>query len=148
MALLTRLLLPLSVVGLTACSTLSSADFKGQQIKAIDGISLSCSAPYELPQDCSNVSGASLVVSLGNKSLKVAGSGDGRIVLLMANVGALTLPSQSELEGLADAAIASAASSGFKLQAIEAVAAGQYVVGYILRFDGDAYGHLKSQARR
>lgn len=132
-------------VGMSGCATTPAvASFKGTPVSTVSGISLSCSSPYALTQNCSAWSGASLRVQARNQVVKVAGSADGKVVFVMSDKS--SAPSQFELEQAVDAVQQVAGTTGAKTVKIEAVAVGAMVAGFIVTFDADAYAALKRNA--
>lgn len=130
--------------GLSGCMTTPEAvSFKGTSVSTVNGISMSCSNPYPLAQDCSVWSGATLRIKAGDRFMKVSGSAEGRTVFVMAEK---STPTQLELEQAVDAVQAAVAPAGAKTVKIEAVTVGNIIVGYILTFDADAYTTLKRLA--
>lgn len=134
-----------TAASLSGCiSTPGIVSYKGQPVAAVSAVSMSCTSPYSLTQDCSAWSGAALRVKLKERVVKVAGSADGKIVLVMTDQK--TLPTQYETEQAADSVQEVATSRGAKLMKLEALAIGANVPGYILTFDTDVYSQLKKSA--
>jgi hypothetical protein len=134
-------------VALTACiSTPTVVSHKGLPVTAINAVSMSCSDPYALAQDCSVWSGATLRVKLSDLTSKVAGTSDGRVILVMSEKRGLLTPTQYQAELAADAVQAAAATVDAKLLKLEGLATGGSVPGYILHFDKDVYTTLKKSA--
>ncbi|MBQ0800088.1 MAG: hypothetical protein KBT63_12475 [Porticoccaceae bacterium] len=48
----------------------------------ISAVSMSCSKPYKLEQDCSGFSGPTKKINLSGVEMKVAGTADGKVVVL------------------------------------------------------------------
>jgi hypothetical protein len=135
-------LILISAVPLLGCvATPNIVSYKGQPVPAVSAVSMSCTSPYPLTQDCSAWSGATLRVKLKDRVVKIAGSADGKIVLVMSDQKAL--PTQYESEQAADFVQDVASSTGAKLVKLEALAIGGSVPGYILTFDMDVYSPLK-----
>jgi len=139
-----KLALPLAaLLALAGCvSTPTQVSVKGETMPAISGISMSCSKPYPITQDCSGLSGAALKVEHDGFRFKIAGSADGRLVFAMP----LPLtPDLKESEQVYDAVSAVAARAGAKLEKVEAVAAGSLVAGFVFTFDRDVYAALRAK---
>jgi hypothetical protein len=124
-------------------TTPAVVSYKGVPVNAISLVSISCSDPYVLAQDCSEWTGATLRVKLNDSTFKVAGTADGRIILAMTERTGAT---QYQAEQAGDAVEATAASLGAKTLKLEALAFGGAVLGYILHFDKDVYTTLKKSA--
>jgi len=137
----TVLLLSTALVGCVSTPTVVS--YKGAPVNAVNAISMSCSDPYALTQDCSIWTGATLRVNLNDKDVKIAGTADGRIILVMTD---RLMPTQYEAEQSADAVQAVAAGVNAKLLKLEGLAAGVNVTGYVLHFDRDVYVALKNKS--
>lgn len=141
-----RLALTLALVTpLLGCVTTPNiVSYKGRPVPAISAVSMSCTSPYVLAQDCSAWSAAVRRVKLKERVVKVAGSADGKIVLVMTDQK--TLPTQYETEQAADAVQEAASTRGARLMRLEALAIGGSVPGYILTFDMDVYSLLKTSS--
>lgn len=124
-------------------STPKFVSYNGEQVPAVSVLSITCSKPYELSQDCSSLSGGKLRVNLGGYELKAAGSENGDVVLLMAT--GLTFKSDelriagSELEQLAS-------DAGFNVLERKVGAHGDAIGALLIVFDGDVYSLLKDRA--
>lgn len=131
---------------LSGCVTAPPATvtFQGRPVPTVSAASMSCSEPHKLEQDCSIWSGAALVVQPERLAVKVAGTADGRIVLVQTTVA--VLPPQLLAEQAADAVLVFARAQGASLTKMEALAIGHHVPGYILHFDRDVYTALKAKA--
>jgi len=77
-----RAFLVLLVAVVAGCSTTPAVD-ESLGEESISGVSMSCKKPYELPQDCSIWSGATRKIEIEGFPVKIAGSSDGNIVLVM-----------------------------------------------------------------
>jgi hypothetical protein len=134
-----------STATLVGCVTTPSiVSYKGQPVPAVSAVSMSCTSPYALTQDCSAWSGAALRIKLKDRVVKVAGSADGKTILVMTDQK--TLPTQYETEQAADSVQEVAIARGVKLVKLEALAIGGSVPGYILTFDSDVYSLLKTSS--
>ena len=124
-------------------STPTVVSYKGQPVNAFSALSMTCTDPYEFVQDCSGFSGPTLRVKLRDLTVKVAGSSDGRIILVISQG---VQPTQYLTEQAADAVQAEATTVNAKVLRIEGVALGGHVPGYILHFDKDVYTTVKKSA--
>jgi hypothetical protein len=110
------------------------------QLSDMSGALATCSSPYRLTQSCNLWSGAARPIQVGGRKLRIAGSADGRIVLIK---DAALLPGES---------VSSRGSSAYQAvkQALEAArvrilkqrdltAPGGKMMGFFLETDGDAY---------
>jgi hypothetical protein len=128
---------------LSACiSAPSVISYKGTQIKAHNAATASCTEPYQLTRNCSDWSGAELKVQFQGLKARVAGTEDGKTVMVMTTVA--TLPTQQQAEQAADVVIGIAAMHGFHVVRVEALAVNHRnsVPGFFLHFDGNVYSHL------
>jgi len=67
---------------LTGCSTTTIVtDAQGNE--SLNTLGVSCSTPYKLTQDCSNFSGATRTITLDGFEVNIAGSSDGKVVMVM-----------------------------------------------------------------
>jgi hypothetical protein len=112
------------------------------QLSDVNGATATCSNPYPLTQSCNIWSGASRRIDLGGRKLKIAGSADGRIILIR---DAALLPKNAvSSKGSAqyDAVQAALHRSGIRvLKQRDMVSAGK-TVGFFLETDGNAYAAL------
>jgi hypothetical protein len=133
------------VATLGGCFTTPTvASFKGRPVSAFSAVSVTCTEPYVLVHGCSSWSGASQRVRLNGLDAKVAGTADGKIILVMTDSSGL--PTQYQTEQVADAVQERAKATGAKLLKIEAFAIGSSVPGYFLHFDKDVYSELNKSA--
>jgi len=112
------------------------------QLSNVSGATATCSNPYPLTQSCNIWSGASRRIDVGSQKLKIAGSADGKIILIR---DAAILPKNSvSSRGSAqyDAVKSALQASGVHiLKQRDMVSAGK-TVGFFLETDGNAYGAL------
>lgn len=138
-----RLAIVIATLAAAGCaSTPAELPIKGRMAPAINGVSMSCSKPYPLSQDCSGFSGAKHLVMLDGVKVKVAGTADGTVVLAMTS--SLT-PSRAECEAMYDRVVAVAARTGAATLKTEVVGAGANVMGYVFTYDRDVYSVLKAE---
>lgn len=134
----------LTVAFISGCaSTPTTSTYQGNSVTAINGADMTCSQPYALTQDCSIFTAATRRIGLNGKLMKVSGSQDGRIVLVMTESYS---PTKQQVEVSADAVQAVATGVGAKLMRIEAMAIGNSVLGYIMHFDLDVYTAIKKSS--
>src|SRR5437016_5491722 len=79
-------------------STPAIVSYKGVPVNAISLVSISCSDPYILAQDCSEWTGGTLRVKLNDVTFNVAGTADGRIILAMTERKGLSGATQYQAE--------------------------------------------------
>lgn len=112
------------------------------QLSNVSGATATCSNPYPLTQSCNIWSGASRRIDVGGQKLKIAGSADGKIILIR---DAAILPKNSvSSRGSAqyDAVKAALQASGVHiLKQRDMVSAGK-TVGFFLETNGNAYSAL------
>ena len=122
-------------------------DAKGTE--AISATAMTCSRPYELPQDCSSWSGATREIAIGDVNMKIAGSSDGRIVLLSGprpNVDTLK-GSHTQITNFAYEIVKSElVDAGLEIVKVEPVASMGSLYGYVIELDGDAYSVLRAHS--
>lgn len=110
---------------------------------------LSCSYPVELERDCSTLFGPKREVELGGVSFKLAGSADGRHVLVMrlsnraAATGRLDEESRHAYLAVRDAL----REGGVGIVAVTPVEASGKRMGYLLELDRDGYDVLAASPR-
>ena len=110
--------------------------------KIVEGLTASCKKPFNVCQDCSNWSGATRKIEFNSRCAKVAGSEDGKIVLVM----------QSKLElGSKDKNVKEAAftvlllfsENDIHVKEIIGMSVGDMIQGYYFKLDTDGYSLLK-----
>ena len=121
--------------------------------ESINTISMTCQSPYELAQDCSGWSGATRTVMIDGFEVKVAGSADGKVILvmdahLMANtfsdIGLLNSPTNSKASNDSFYAVRSLmTAAGIQIQRVRPLRSFGNVNGYILELTSDGYTVLK-----
>jgi hypothetical protein len=136
------LLLATLSLALASCATApESATFQGAKVPTISGFSMSCTVPYVLTQNCSPNGGASLKVQIKDQVARIAGTADGRSVVVMTDAA---IPTQAKAEQAAEAVGAVVELTGARLLKMEALAVvGAGVLGYVLHFDRDVYSTLR-----
>lgn len=102
---------------------------------------ISCDEPVALPRDCSALSGPKRRINLDGVRFKIAASENGRTLFLMG-------PNQLSLEHgpMTNAAYevmkADLAERGIRVAEVSPIGGMGQLVGYLVRFDGDAYAAL------
>jgi hypothetical protein len=128
----------------TGCSSPRVArDARG--IKPLGTLTMSCSKPYKLVRDCSNFSGAKKRILLEGLPLNIAGSENGRTVLLMSTGQIWTLARHKHdvrnTYGY-ETAKRLLTDTGITVTRVTPVVAFGQLHGYVLECDGDAYSAL------
>lgn len=132
-----------AAVVLAGCATAPpTATFKGAQVPTVSGITVTCTSPYVFTQHCSpGGGGASLKLLINNVPMRVAGTADGRSIVVMSEAA---IPTQQRAEEAVEAMGAAAEPTGARLVKMEAIAlVGVGVLGYIIHFDRDVYSGLR-----
>ncbi|HVZ42700.1 MAG TPA: hypothetical protein VHA82_02735 [Ramlibacter sp.] len=139
-----RILCAAAALAIAGCATIpTSATYRGQKVGTINAVTMSCSSPFALTQNCST-SGPNLKVRAGKLIVRVAGSADGRIVVIMTEE---PIPSQAHSEEAVDAVSPLVAPTGAHIIKMDAlVLIGGTVAGYMIQFDRDVYSVLKGYA--
>jgi hypothetical protein len=138
---------------LSGCVATTSVVGSAAGEKPITLSGLSCTNPYLLEQDCSNFSGATRKVMVGNRRVAVAGSKDGTIVLLMdADTGfsefirplLLSNPTHDTAVNENYRVVrAYFDSKSVSVKRVRPVQSARSIDGYILELGSDGYGLLK-----
>ena len=141
------------------CATTSVvADASSEE--AISSISMSCKKPYELKQDCSIWSGATRTISIEGFDVKIAGSEQEDIVLVMD----AHLYTHSALEGLTwhlaedyhsvasnnsfEAVRKVLLENGITILRVRPLKSFGNIDGYALELDSDGYSLLKGYSKK
>jgi hypothetical protein len=106
---------------------------------------MSCNKPYKLVRDCSNFSGAKKRILLEGLPLSIAGSEDGRTVLLMSTgqTWALIQHKHSVRNNYGyETAKRLLRENGIAVTHVTPLVGFRYLHGYVLECDGDAYAVL------
>ena len=130
---------------LVGCATApATATFKGMNIPTVSAVTMNCTTPYPLTQNCSPTGGASLRVGIKGQIARVAATADGRTVVVMTDAA---IPTQAKSEEAAEAVGGVVEATGARLLKMEALAIiGGAVLGYVLHFDRDVYTALRRNA--
>jgi hypothetical protein len=112
------------------------------QLANVNGGTATCKNPYLLTQSCNLWSGAGRAVTVGGEKLKIAGSADGRIVLVRGARLIPRAPVSSTGSVQYEAVKRALRTSGVGiLRQRDMVSAGT-TVGFFLELDGDGYSVL------
>lgn len=112
------------------------------QLANVNGGTATCNNPYRLTQSCNLWSGAGRAVTVGGEKLKIAGSADGRILLVRGAKLIPDAPVSSTGSVQYDAVKRALRAGGVKiLRQRDMVSAGT-TVGFFLELDGDGYSVL------
>ena len=115
------------------------------QLSDINGALATCSSPYPLSQSCNLWSGAARPIQVGGRKLRIAGSADGRIILIK---DAALVPKESVTSRGSSAYQAVQQALGAArvriLKQRDLTAPGGKMMGFFLETDGDAY-HVLTQ---
>lgn len=107
----------------------------------IGGMGMTCSSPYKLERDCSFWSGPERSVTLEARTLLIAGSKDGRAVVVMAPI---TMSATSN--HFANVRYLSVkrwlGEQGIKVTRVRVVVTLGSILGYAMELDGDGYSLL------
>ena len=115
---------------------------------------VTCNDPYKLTQDCSNAMGARRTIRIGDKKIKIAGTEDGKTVLIMdahpirnaALTGATLFlyNAQSKENNYSYTRVRWALEqNGIHILKVVPMYSTGSVDGYFLELDGDGYSVLK-----
>lgn len=110
------------------------------QLSDMSGALATCNSPYRLTQSCNIWSGAGRNIEVGGRKLKIAGSADGRIILIK---DAALVPKESVTSRGSSAYQAVKQALGAArvriLKQRDLTAPGGKMMGFFLETDGDAY---------
>lgn len=147
--------LALSLALLTAgCSARNKAVPEASGQPTVSAAAASCQSPYELTQDCSIWSGAKREIQIEGFAVRIAGSFDGRTVLVMDKNWLLnafktglvfeTKDFASEANNTSfDAVKNTLLANGIKVERVVTMASLGSIYGYYLFLDSDGYSLLK-----
>ena len=118
----------------------NTVTYNGTEIPAVSPSS-DCDEPYALDQDCSGASGAKRKIQFQDHMVRIAGSSDGSVVLIMANklFGFDTMRLTIATTAIESFLI----EKGLNIIERQAIAANGEIFGFYLVFDSDAYSILK-----
>ena len=139
----------LTAVWIQGCATATAVVADAEDVEGISAIGMGCKSPYELTQDCSGFSGATRVVEVSGVTFKIAGSADGKIVLMMG-----AKPNSSAISGK-NAEAANVAyevtkklllDNGINIELAEPVRSLSTLFGYVITTDGDSFAVLSQHS--
>jgi len=111
------------------------------QLQSVSGITATCNEPYKLTRSCNIFTGPSRSITVGGQKLKIAGSADGRVVLIRSaslldlNVTTSGSPQYEAVR------VALNRANLHILRQRDMVTSGS-PVGFFLELDGDGYSAL------
>lgn len=118
----------------------AAAAVEPYQLSDMSGALATCNSPYRLTQSCNIWSGAARNIEVGGRKLRIAGSADGRIILIK---DAALLPKESVTSRGSSAYQAVKQALGTArvriLKQRDLTAPGGKMMGFFLETDGDAY---------
>ncbi|HEY2773835.1 MAG TPA: hypothetical protein VGK20_07260 [Candidatus Binatia bacterium] len=119
--------------------------------------SFNCKTPYFFTRDCSMYTGASKTIKIDDTAVEIAGSGDGKVVLVMDAKLAGAIPSSAvslsllkppASETYKDTSLARIlrrlSRGGIAASRIRPVTRDGQVYGFVLEMNGDGYAELNS----
>lgn len=137
-----------SLTLLAGCGTVTATVPDATGVEHVSALSMSCSKPYALTQDCSGFSGAKRLVDISGFRYKIAGSADGSVVLMMGakpNSDAFAGKSTETANVAYEVTKKFLLDQGINITLTQPVTSGSYLAGYIVKTDGDAYAALSGQ---
>lgn len=122
--------------------------------ESLNTLATTCSSPYQLTRDCSNMSGAMRKVKMGEVVLAVAGSDDGRVVMVMdpsavshalSDFFLLNSPTHSQANNSGYYTLSQfLATKGVTVTRVRAMESLGNIDGYMLELDKDGYSLLEA----
>ncbi len=131
------------LLGVVACASPPPAvvveDAEG--VEPVSGLSASCSKPFPVERDSSIMSGSTREIEIEGVEIKVAGSEDGRHVLMMPpKLGTQAVTNESNRRY--QIVKATLAAEGVGVRSVVPMVQSGLVMGYYLELDGDGYAVL------
>lgn len=154
---LKKLLLLILIMLSSGCATVQVID-KGKKSDHISTFSLTCKKPYIFTQDCSNWWGANRTITIEQYDVKIAGSCNGNIILVMdahllkntflSNPFLLNAPRHSHAVNNSFEAVQKVLrESKIEILKVVPVKAMGNIDGYVLETDGDGYSILTTYSK-
>lgn len=122
--------------------------------EAINTVAMTCESPYRFEQDCSEWLGAAREITLAGRPIRVAGSADGRIVMVkdpnifvntLKDVFVLNSPSHSRANNASFGVLRDfLVASGVVIKRVRPLRSFGNTDGYVLELDRDGYSFLKA----
>jgi hypothetical protein len=109
----------------------------------ISAITMTCDKPYQLGQDCSKKSRANRTIRIKDQEMKIAGSNDGKVVLIM-NMQERFIDDASALACFELVRNELLAKGGITVLKAVNVMRARKIRGFFLELDGDGYLFLKN----
>jgi len=149
-----------AIVMLAGCARLASTHivYASNKEEILNTFRVSCNNPYRLTQDCSNVMGPRRTIRIADKRITIAGSDDGKTVLIMdahpirnavLTAATLTLYNAQTNESNSSFMRVKSVLENSRVHILKVVpmySTGS-VDGYFLELDGDGYSVLKQYGR-
>jgi len=113
-----------------------------KDMQTFSGIAATCNNPFALSQDCSNWSGAKRKIKINGVEAKIAGSEDGKVVMVMGPSlfsGSLSINADKALDETANVL----KENGIAIKKVTGITLGKNIAGYFIELDGDGYKVLK-----
>lgn len=124
----------------------------------IKTISMKCNKPYDLTQDCNNWAGASRKIVINDFDIKVAGSEDGKVVLVMdAHLFKNSLKSPFSLYSKSHTEASNNSfksvselfeQKGIKILRVLPLRSFENIDGYVMELNEDGYTILKEYSKK
>ncbi|HEY8932495.1 MAG TPA: hypothetical protein VIM44_04195 [Rariglobus sp.] len=114
---------------------------KPVQLQPVSGITATCNEPYKLTQSCNLFSGPSRSITVGGQKLKIAGSADGRVILIRS-ASLLDLNVTTSGSPQYDAVRQALNRSNLHILRQRDMVTSGSPVGFFLELDGDGYSVL------
>jgi len=108
--------------------------------KSISGISMSCSSPYELSNDCSGLSGPTKKIAISGVKMKVAGTDDGKVIM-MFGYSSLS-PNMQEINTGYEMIKRELVTNNITIVKVKPVVSSNILFGYALETDKPSYDVL------
>ncbi len=102
---------------------------------------LSCKKPYKLDQDCSSFSGAKRTIKINEKEMNIAGSADGKIVMVTNNQ---IVTNKARLALCCCLIKEKLLANGIRIIKVTKFIVGNKEYAYIFDLDNDGYSFLKN----
>lgn len=134
--------LTLAALVLGACGTATAIVPDAEGVDHISAVGMGCKKPYELTQSCSGFSGATQLVEVSGFRFKIAGSSDGKTVLMMGakpTSDAWSGKSAETANVAYEVTKKLLAENGVNVVKVEPVSSLSTLAGYVISTDSDAY---------
>ena len=125
-------------------STYTTISRLKKNMETVGNLKVTCNNPYPLARDCSSLSGASRKIKIDAIPFKIAGSADGKVVLLRGINLFVPGKYQASLEGGLDAVITVLERHNIGVNKIVGITSWKDTLGYFLELDRDGYSILEN----